>query len=442
MTVLKALTAAVGCAGLSACGGSNEAGPATAPSPAALDTAERPAAIKLPPGFTATVFADELGAVRHLAVRDNGDVFVTISNTRRLIDPETAGGGLAALRDTDGDGDADQIAYFGRGDTHTGMAIYDNHVYYSSASAVYAIGLDDNLAPAGPSEVVVDGFGDSGFGHSAKPIAFDDSGHLYLQAGVPSNACQERQRTARSPGMRPCPQLEQFGGVWRFNADSRNQDQLGNGIRYSTGHRNAVALEWNPVSGELFLAMHGRDSLDTLFPEFYTAQQRAELPAEEFHVLAPGDDLGWPYTYYDPQREQRMVAPEYGGDGRTPAPAGLYKDPLIGFPAHWAPNDLLFYTGELFPERYYGGAFIAFHGSWNREPGIQDGYTVVFVPMAEGRPVGDWQIFADDFEGPTPVRSPASATHRPSGLAQGPDGSLYVSDDAGGRIWKITYDAD
>jgi glucose/arabinose dehydrogenase len=227
--------------------------------------------------------------------------------------------------------------------------------------------------------------------------------------------------------------------VWRFVASGRNQDQLGDGIRYSTGHRNVVALEWNPIANELFLVMHGRDQLDTLFPERFSADQRTELPAEEFHVVAAGDNFGWPYTYWDPQRGQRMVSPEYGGDGETPAEAGLYKDPLIAFPAHWAPNDLLFYTGQQFPDRYRGGAFIAFHGSWNREPNLQGGYAIVFVPMQNGRPAGDWEIFADNFEGPDEITSPASAAHRPVGLAQGPDGSLYVTDDAAGRIWQIRY---
>lgn len=438
-TLLKACLVVGFAAQVSACG--NNAVPGIEPltSDIALDTADRPIDISLPPGFAATVFADELGIVRHLAVRDNGDVFFSTWNRDRVIDPDS-GQGLGALRDTDNDGDADEIAWFGRADSHTGIAIHEGHIYYSSGDTVFAIELDDNLAPQGLSQVIVGGFGDSGYGHSAKPIAFDDEGHLYLQSGVPSNACQENARTLGSQGQMPCPQLEQFGGVWRYVADSRNQDQLDDGIRISTGHRNAVALEWNPVSSELYLAMHGRDSLDTLFPDFYTTEQRQELPAEEFHVLAYGDDLGWPYTYYDPLREERMLAPEYGGDGTTPAEPGLYKDPLIGFPAHWGPNDLLFYTGDQFPERYYGGAFIAFHGSWNREPAVQGGYAVAFVPMdSNGRPAGDWELFADDFEGPAPVTSSTSAAHRPTGLAQGPDGALYISDDASGRIWKVTY---
>jgi glucose/arabinose dehydrogenase len=212
---------------------------------------------------------------------------------------------------------------------------------------------------------------------------------------------------------------------------------MGDGIRYSTGHRNVVALEWNSLANQLFLVMHGRDQLDTLWPQHYTAAQRSELPAEEFHAVSQGDDFGWPYTYYDQNRGQRMLAPEYGGDGSTPAEPGKYRDPLLGFPGHWAPNDLIFYTGTQFPERYRGGAFIAFHGSWNRE--LQDGYSVVFVPMSDGRPSGQWEIFADDFEGPNRIASPADAAHRPSGLAQGADGSLYVTDDVGGRIWKISY---
>jgi len=179
--------------------------------------------------------------------------------------------------------------------------------------------------------------------------------------------------------------------------------------------------------------------LDSLFPEHFTEDQRVELPAEEFHRAEQGDDFGWPYTYYDPQRGERMLAPEYGGDGKTAAEPGKYKDPLIGFPAHWAPNDLVFYTGTMFPERYRGGAFIAFHGSWNRAPQSQGGFCIVFVPMKDGVPSGDWEIFADDFEGAEPVISTRDARFRPSGLAVAPDGALYIGEDATGRIWRVTH---
>ncbi len=164
-----------------------------------------------------------------------------------------------------------------------------------------------------------------------------------------------------------------------------------------------------------------------------------ELPAEEFHVAEQGDNFGWPYTHYDPIRGERMVAPEYGGDGETAAKAGLYKDPLIGFPAHWGPNDLIFYDGENFPERYRGGAFIAFHGSWNRAPQPQGGYNVVFVPLQGGSPAGDWEVFADGFAGAEPLDSPRNAAYRPTGLAVDGAGALLISDSLRGRIWRVSY---
>jgi glucose/arabinose dehydrogenase len=413
---------------LCACGGGS---PAAGDAASAVD-----GGIKLPAGFEAGIFADKLDRPRHIAVRANGDVYVALRSGRQQAAAQDGAGGIAALRDTDGDGRADRIERFGRRDVDTGVAIHDGSLYYSSGTAVYAVKLDDNLAPKGESELVVGGFGESG-GHSGKPIVFDGEGHLYLQAGTPSNACQAADRQPGSPGQNPCPLLERFGGIWRYVATARNQDQM-DGNRYSTGHRNVVAMQWNPAVDRLYFVMHGRDQLDTLFPDRYTADQRSELPAEEFHVVAQGDDFGWPYTYYDPIRNERMVSPEYGGDGKTAAEPGKYKDPLIGFPAHWAPDALLFYTGTQFPERYRNGAFIAFHGSWNRE--TQDGYNVVFVPLdADGKPSAPYEIFAHDFEGPRRIASPADAAHRPTGLAQGPDGSLYVSDDVGGRIWKIRY---
>ncbi|HEY8519194.1 MAG TPA: PQQ-dependent sugar dehydrogenase [Gammaproteobacteria bacterium] len=423
---------------LAGCGGG--AAENASPGDAGRGSAPADTGIELPPGFTATVFADGLDRPRHIAVRDNGDVYVTLRTGQAQLSPDDSPGGIAALRDTDGDGRADVVQRFGRADADTGLAISGDTLYFSSTTAIYAVPLaGDALVPAAEPEVVVAGLPASGGGHASKPITLDGAGHLYSQVGAPSNACEEQARQPLSPGLDPCPLLETYGGVFRYSANARNQNHAEDGIRYSTGHRNVVALEWNPLSNELFLVMHGRDQLDTLWPQHFTQEERVELPAEEFHVVAQGDDLGWPYTYYDHLKGQRMLAPEYGGDGETPAEPGKYKDPLIGFPGHWAPNDLLFYTGTQFPERYRGGAFIAFHGSWNRAPAEQGGYNVVFVPMRDGRPSGDWEIFADDFEGPVPITSPADAAHRPSGLAQGPDGSLYVSDDTGGRVWKITY---
>jgi glucose/arabinose dehydrogenase len=184
--------------------------------------------------------------------------------------------------------------------------------------------------------------------------------------------------------------------------------------------------------------MHGRDSLGLLWPDLYNRQANAELPAEEFHMAEAGDNFGWPYSYYDPIRGRRMQSPEYGGDGNTEA-KGDYKEPLIGFPAHWAPNDLFFHSGKNVPAKYAQGAFIIFHGSWNRLGMEQGGFKVVFVPMRDGKVTGDWQIFADGFKGPGLVKNPMQATYRPTGLAEGPDGEIYISEDRTGRIWQVRW---
>jgi Glucose/sorbosone dehydrogenases len=135
-----------------------------------------------------------------------------------------------------------------------------------------------------------------------------------------------------------------------------------------------------------------------------------------------------------------VLAPEYGGDGgkalgncaSKAAPAGFY-------PAHWAPDGLMFYSGKSFPAKYQAGAFIAFHGSWNRAPGPQGGYLLAFVPFTGAGPRSSsaFEKFADGFAGGK--MSPNAAAHRPVGLAQGPDGSVYVTDDQAGRVWRITY---
>jgi glucose/arabinose dehydrogenase len=134
-----------------------------------------------------------------------------------------------------------------------------------------------------------------------------------------------------------------------------------------------------------------------------------------------------------------VLAPEYGGDGKKTPEAGKYPDPLVAYPAHWAPNDLLFYSGKNFPAKYNDGAFIAFHGSWNRAPEPQAGYKVVFQPMKNGKANGAYEVFVDGFAGEMEDNSPRNAKYRPVGLAVGPDGSLFVSDSQKGRIWRISY---
>ncbi|NJO02313.1 MAG: sorbosone dehydrogenase, partial [Bacteroidia bacterium] len=381
--------------------------------------------------FGPKLFAQDLGRGRHIAVRENGDVYVML---QQLKDQK----GMAALRDTDQDGKADQIEYYADF-PGTGIAIHKGYLYFSSDSAIHRVKLPkEGLLPTEAPELIVGGFETRGE-HDQKGFTFDQQGNLYVGVGAPSNACQEKNRTPGEPGMDPCPLLEKFGGVWRYKADAPNQRHPQDGTRYATGIRNTLALDWNTEVNKLYFLQHGRDQLNQFFPEHFDQKESIELPAEEFFVANEGDHFGWPYCYYDPQQNKKVLAPEYGGNGEEVGRCKDFKDPLIGFPAHYAPNDLVFYNGEMFPEYYRNGAFIAFHGSWNRSPEEQQGYQVVFVPFKGENPNGKWFIFANGFKGKERIKSPSDAKARPTGLAIGPDGALYISDSVNGKIWKITY---
>jgi len=395
---------------------------------ALFPAAQAPAAeLTLPEGFSAQVFHEGIGSrARHIAVRANGDVFVSIRD-----------GELVALRDTDGDGRADRVERRKLPIT-TGLAIHNPFLYFSDTVSVSRLMLDDNLMPAGDPETIVDGFPEQG-SHATKAIVLNDRGELYVNVGAPSNACQKKRRSPGSPGLDPCPQLEKQAAIWKFSASRAGQDQL-DGERFVTGTRNVVALDWNDEEEALFFAMHGRDQLSTLWPEYFDDAASAEKPAEEFHRAVPGGDYGWPFTYVDPATGKRMVSPEYGGDGKVEAEPGKYQMPLHAYPAHWAPNDLVFYTGSAFPDHYHGGVFIAWRGSWNRAPQPQEGYRVTFQPFANGTVSGPPEDFMMGFKGTDNLKRPSSATWRPGGLALGPDGALYVTEAIEGRIWRITWD--
>ncbi len=386
--------------------------------------------ITLPENFGALVVADTLGRGRHLAVNDNGDVYVHII---RLTED---GYGIMALRDTDQDGRADIIKGYGKV-PGTGIEIHNGYLYFSSRTEVYRAKMQDGeLLPSNDIDTMVTMV--DGSGHMEKTFAFDDHGNMFVNIGSASNACQEEQRSKGSPGIDPCVELETRAGIWKFSANELNQEQSLED-RYATGIRNAVALAWNKSVEKLYGLQHGRDDLHRFWPEFYTEEENLELPAEEFFDIEEGDNFGWPYCYYDPFKDQRMLAPEYGGDGESTEGCEDAKDPLVAFPGHWGPNDLLFYQGDMFPEKYKNGAFVAFHGSWNRLGAEQQGYKVIFIPMENGIPSGEWEVFADGFAGPEPIESSGDAAYRPCGLAEGPDGSLYVADSQHGRIWRVIY---
>lgn len=374
------------------------------------------AGLTLPPGFCAVLVAEGVGSVRHLAVASNGDVLAA----------ERSGEGVLVLRDTDGDGKTDLQQRFGP-EGGSGIALAGGYLYLGTDSRVVRWRWHEGqVAPDGPPETVIDALPTGG--HTARSLAMGPGGALYVNIGSRTNSCQESDRGDHSPGKDPCRELEERAGIWRFQADRLNQ-RPNDGTRFSTGIRNAVALALQPGTDRLFFAMNGRDQLGENWG--YSAERNAALPAEEMGVATQGADFGWPYCYYDGELRRKVLAPDYGGDGKSAGRCADKENPVAAFPAHWAPLAIAFYTGTQFPSSYRGGAFIAFHGSWNRSPLPQEGYRIVFVPFDGTNPTGDFTTFASLAGAPTGLRA--------SGVAVGPDGSLYIAADRNGKIWRIFY---
>lgn len=400
--------------------------------------------LKLPPGFCATIFADNIGHARHMVVAPNGVVYVnTWSGSYYPPDEKLPEGGfLVALQDKSGSGKADVIERFGEtaktgAAGGLGVALYSGSIYAEVNDRIVRYALPPGaLVATGPAITVVSGL-PLGGDHPMHPFVITSDGSLYVDVATATNACQFKNRTLHSPGAKPCTELETRGGVWRFDAKKTDQ-KFSPSERYATGIRNAEGFGVDPISHRIFITQHGRDQLHANWPELYKPEEEATLPSEEVMLLKQGGDYGWPECYYDPGQAKLVLAPEYGGDGGHSVGVCASKTgPVAAFPAHWGPNDVVFYGQKQFPARYHDGLFIAFHGSWDRAPYPQGGYNIVFQPLTGARSSGQCEIFADGFAGATV--SPEGAVYRPSGVAVGPDGSLYVSDDNKGRIYKITY---
>jgi len=390
--------------------------PARAAAPACDDD---DAGLALPEGFCALEVARDTGPVRNLVVAPDGDVYAALR-------PRGGGpGGVLALRDTDGDGRADVRERFGAGEAH-GIELARGHLYLATVRRVVRWPRPaGRLVPEGEPEVIVDGFPEQD-SHAVKAMAVGGDGALYVEVGAPSNACQEEARTPRSPGLDPCPQRALQAGIWRYDADRAGQEHAA-ARRFAAGMRHALGLAVDPATGKLWAVINGRDQLRSLWG--FTAEQNAELPAEEFVHVAEGADFGWPYCYHDGRAGKKVLAPEYGGDGERTGRCAGKAEPAVAFPAHWAPMDVAFYHAEAFPARYRSGAFVAFRGSWNRAPLPQEGYRVAFVPFHDGVPEGGFETFAIDARSPTALRM--------TGVAVGADGSLYLAADQNERIWRV-----
>src|SRR5664279_1776699 len=389
--------------GAAACHGASAVGPIgtdtvknSKPNPANADVS-----LKLPSGFSSTVFADGLGKARHISITPSGYVYVKLASTKN-------GNTIVRLKDKNGDGVSDEELDFGtfKG---TGIKVQNGWLYASSDEEVYRFKLNPDGAVMNPaqSEKIITGLISRGE-HEAKAFTLDNEGNIYVNIGAFSNSCQIQDRKRQSLGMKPCPILDSAAGIWQFRADKLNQTYA-NGTRYATGLRNVVGIDWNTATNSLFVMQHGRDQLHSIFPDMFTDKQNAELPAECMYELHKGSNAGWPFIYYDPFQHKKILAPEYGGDGKKTGGEDAI-DPIVAFP-----------------------------GSWNRAPEPQEGFYVAFVPFKNGKPSGKWEVFADGFSGGAKNTASGGALHRPCGLAQGPDGSLYITDDVKGTVWRITY---
>ena len=245
--------------------------------------AAQPTDIVLPVGFNSATVAKSLGRARHLVVNTNGDIYIKLSRLRN-------GKGIIRLRDKNGDGAIDDTTGFANY-VGTGIAIKNGYLYASSNTSVYRYKLNNNEPDTVHPELIVKDLWDRGT-HNSKSIALDNAGNIYVNIGAPSNVCQSADRQPGAPGQDPCPLLEFSGGIWQFKADKQNQSYA-EGVRYATGIRNTVGLDWNNQTNTLFLLQHGRDGLQDY--HFYPDSLSVELPAEEmFEVKKSGENFGWP----------------------------------------------------------------------------------------------------------------------------------------------------
>ncbi len=342
----------------------------------------------LPAGFRLRVYAEGLGRARFMWFGPDGTLYVG-TNERT--------GRVWALPDRNGDGRADENIVFADGLYAPHSVVWKDGPETSLGAGWLYIGEGHQVIRARDTsgdlradekEVVVSGLPRGG-NHFTRTVGFGPDGGLYVSVGSSCNACIEDDPRRAT--------------ILRFNPDGSGMETFARGLR------NAVGFTWHPETKDMWSVVNGRDLLGD------------DLPPEELNLVRRGDDHGWPYCYGN-----RIPDPEFGSRERC---AGTVPD-TFEMQAHSAPLGLAFYTGEMFPAEYRGDLFIAFHGSWNRS--VPTGYKVVRVRFKDSRPVG-----IEDFVDVWYKRG--RVEHRPVDVAVGPDGALYISDDRGGTIFRVTY---
>ena len=341
------------------------------------------ATLELAPGFEANVFADGLAGPRFIAFGPDDNLYVAERGANRIV----------MLPDADGDGTADSLHIFAEGLNQPHSLVYHQDAWYvglpDGIARLQDIAADGTLDHA-PTEVV--SLPDSG-SHRTRTVEFLPDGRMVVSVGSTCNVCFEDDPRRAT--------------VLVYDGPEGTGEAI-----YANGLRNAVGLAIHPETGELWATNNGRDLMGD------------DLPPDTIHIVKEGVDYGWPRCHGG-----NILDPEFGGLG---ACDGVERA-QVDLQAHSAPLGLVFYTGDQFPAEYQGDLFVAYHGSWNRS--VPTGYKVVRIPLDGSEPAGS----VEDFAAGWLDESSGQASGRPVGLAVGPDGSLFVSDDKAGIIYRITY---
>jgi glucose/arabinose dehydrogenase len=361
-------------------------GPVVVPRPA-------PAHPKVPPGFRVDTFTQELSGPRLLRVSPSGDLFVA----------ESFAGRVRAVRGADGARESPRNEVFSGGlDRPFGLAFYPpgpdpKWLYVAQTNSVVRFAYrNGDLVKRGNAQAVVPSLTHDSGGHWTRDVAFSNDGtQMFISVGSASNVAEggtdEHERA----------------DVLAFDSEGRGRHV------YASGLRNCVGMAVHPTTGDLWCSTNERDGLgDDLVPDYVTRVRR-------------GGFYGWPWYYLGPH-----VDPRHPEAGPMPASSVLLPDLLLQ--AHSAPLAMTFYEGTAFPQKYWHGAFVALHGSWNRAK--RTGPKVVFIPISGGAPTGEYEDFMTGF-----VVSDEEVWARPVGVAVARDGSLFISDDANGALWRVSY---
>ncbi|MDC0710803.1 PQQ-dependent sugar dehydrogenase [Stigmatella sp. ncwal1] len=337
-------------------------------------------------GFQVSVFAQDLGDPRMMAVAPDGSVYVTRPKK----------GDVVLLRDTDGDGraEAPRVVLSGLENVH-GLTLHEGKAYVATPTQVFSAEL---LADGtwGPHQLFVDRLPDGGQ-HPNRTLAVGPDRKLYLSVGSSCNACAETN--------------QEHATMLRVNLDGSGREIFARGLR------NTIGFGWQPQTGEMWGFDHGSD------------HRGDDIPPEELNKLLPGKDYGWPYAYGTRQEDPVIDKPKNMTKQQY---AAMSEPSVLDYQAHSAPIGMVFYTGTQFPAGYQGDAFVAMRGSWNRRPAT--GYKLVRVDFEGGQPVG----FSDIVSG---FLLDGGRAHfgRVAGVTQAADGSLLLGDDTGGVIYRVAY---